>query len=252
MDRLCALSLCAADEALQAAGELPPAWHEVGRPRMGVVFGSAYGCHATDEAFERGRMEEGPSPRLFMYTLPSSPAGEIAIQYGLRGPAVCMVPGRTAAVSALAEAQRALLRGRAELMLCCAAEVGSPLLERLEGPGTVDGAAALLLGMPGTPARLGHLGPPCSVFHDGAPERAVEQAARQVLARAGQVPELVLGEAGALASVRGLGCSFQELGSSTSASVLAALGRLALGHHAAVLVVASDPRGHGAAVLWLR
>jgi 3-oxoacyl-[acyl-carrier-protein] synthase II len=73
MDRLCALALVAADGAVIDAG-----CPKLDGERTAVVFGSAYGCHATNEDYYRGLMREGPagaSPRLFAYTLPSSPAG---------------------------------------------------------------------------------------------------------------------------------------------------------------------------------
>src|SRR5262245_28681736 len=65
MDRLCALALVAADAALLDAGVDPA---RAAGERLAVVVGTAFGCHATNEEYERGRRAEGPSPRLFAYT----------------------------------------------------------------------------------------------------------------------------------------------------------------------------------------
>lgn len=147
MDRLCALALVAADGAiLDAGGPKPDA----------VVFGSAYGCHATNEDYYRGLLREGPagaSPRLFAYTLPSSPAGEISIHYGIRGPATTAVPGWHAGLAALIEGAQHLRAGRADRVLVVAAEVASELLQKLVGGTVRDASAAVLLARTGR-ARL--------------------------------------------------------------------------------------------------
>src|SRR5262245_60826338 len=91
MDRLCGLALCTADHTLlkpEVAGQYQP-------DSTAVVLGTSYGCHKTDEDFLRGVLANQPSPRLFAYTLPSSPVGEVSIQYGLRGPGFSIVSGRT-------------------------------------------------------------------------------------------------------------------------------------------------------------
>ena len=92
MDRLCALALVACDGALVDAA-LSPTAAEWDGERTAIVFGSAFGCHATNEDYYRGFVREGAagaSPRLFAYTLPSSPVGEMSIHYGVRGPTLVM------------------------------------------------------------------------------------------------------------------------------------------------------------------
>jgi 3-oxoacyl-[acyl-carrier-protein] synthase II len=143
MDRLCALALVAADAALVDAGR-----PELDAERTAVVFGTAYGCHVTDEGFYRGFLKEGvagASPRLFAYTLPSSPVGEISIHYDIRGPATTVAPGLHAGLSAVADGIQHLLQGRAERAIVIASEVASPLLSRVLGQPTRDAAAALIL-----------------------------------------------------------------------------------------------------------
>lgn len=154
MDRLCALALVAADGALVNAG-CPTLDSE----RTAVVFGSAYGCHATNEEYYRGLLQEGPagaSPRLFAYTLPSSPVGEISIHYGIRGPATTACPGWHAGLAALAEGVEHLRSGRADRVLVVAAEVASELLQRLTGGAVRDASAAVLLSRSGR-ARITHI-----------------------------------------------------------------------------------------------
>jgi 3-oxoacyl-[acyl-carrier-protein] synthase II len=148
MDRLCGLALVACDGALLDGALAPaaPAWDG---PRTAIVFGTAFGCHATNEEYYRGLLAggvAGASPRLFAYTLPSSPAGEISIHYGIRGPASTVTPGLTAGAAAIAEGVRHLHSGRADRVLVAAAEVASPLLARLLGSTPLrDGGAALIL-----------------------------------------------------------------------------------------------------------
>jgi hypothetical protein len=141
MDRLCGLSVCVADQVLGPPGAgLLPALH-LDPTRVGVAVGTAHGCHKIDEAYYRGVLAAGgqlagASPRLFVYTLPSSPAGEVSIRHGLRGPGLAEVSGATAGLGALAEALYLLDSGQAEAMLLCAVD---------EPPSGLDGAAAILL-----------------------------------------------------------------------------------------------------------
>ena len=143
MDRLCALSLVAADAALLDAGAVTLA-----AERTAVVLGTAYGCHVTNEEYYRGLLKEGPagaSPRLFAYTLPSSPVGEISIHYGIRGPATTVAPGLQAGLSAVAEGAAHLSSGRADRVIVIAAEVASALLQQIVGHAVRDVAAAVVL-----------------------------------------------------------------------------------------------------------
>jgi len=152
MDRLCALALVAADGALLDAGAPP-----LDPDRTAVVFGTAYGCHATNEDYYRGLLKEGlsgASPRLFAYTLPSSPVGEISIHYNIRGPATCCAPGWHAALAALAEGAAHLRTGRADRVIVVAAEVASELLQQITGGPVRDASAAVILERKAGKARL--------------------------------------------------------------------------------------------------
>jgi 3-oxoacyl-[acyl-carrier-protein] synthase II len=153
MDRLCALALVACDGALGDAA-LAPAAPEWNGERTAIVLGTAYGCHATNEDYYRGLVREGTagaSPRLFAYTLPSSPVGEISIHYGVRGPTLVLANGLASGVDALAEGVALVAEGRADRALVCAAEVATPLLgaivvdAALGDAALVDAAAAIVV-----------------------------------------------------------------------------------------------------------
>jgi 3-oxoacyl-[acyl-carrier-protein] synthase II len=159
-DRLCALALVAVDTALGDAGLSPEDAASWDGDQTAVVLGTAFGCHATNEDYYRGYLAEGlggASPRLFAYTLPSSPVGEISIHHGIRGPAVALTPGLTAGIDAVTQGLREIAAGRADRVLVAAAEVSTPLLARLlalsEPP--PDAAAALVLERAELAARRG-------------------------------------------------------------------------------------------------
>lgn len=141
MDRLCGLAVSAADHLFSSEPSLLDrgAWPA---ERIGVLVGSSRGCHKTDEEYFRSYIDGQPSPRLFAYTLPSSPVGEISILHGLMGPGLAIVSGRCAGLEALDEAQQLLATEQADACLVCAAEVAQPALQNET---LLDGAAALWL-----------------------------------------------------------------------------------------------------------
>jgi 3-oxoacyl-[acyl-carrier-protein] synthase II len=256
MDRLCALSVVAADGALRAAA-IDPASVTWEPERVAVALATAYGCHQTNEDFYRGLLGDGASPRLFAYTLPSSPVGEISIHYRICGPATTLAPGLTAGVEALLEGARHLRRGRADRALAVAADVATPLLERALGvTGLRDGAAAVLLerSAAGQHRLLGgdvaFAGPV-----DGGRAKAVHEATKRALLQAGQsareVALLVAPVADAEAA-RAAGVTAplrvvppETLGASALTQAVHALADAP----GLLLVVAGDPAGRGAAAL---
>jgi 3-oxoacyl-[acyl-carrier-protein] synthase II len=284
MDRLCALALVACDGALLDAGLAPtaPEWHG---ERTAVVFGTAYGCHATNEDYYRGLLREGPagaSPRLFAYTLPSSPVGEVSIHYGIRGPATALGNGLTSGLDALGEGVAQLRSGRADRVLVCAADVATPLLSRLlasagdveplfAAPALVDGAAALLLERAADAAARGatpraRVLAGATTFQAGARAAAVSAAIAQVLAEAdvaaAAVRRLLAAPAdAAVARTRGIDATSAGAASAGSdgdypsgalgAATLVALARAlaAAGDAGLTLLVAGDDGGAGAAAL---
>lgn len=198
MDRLCALAVCAVERAL--AGRWPlrqgATWPA---ERIGVVVGSAYGCHKTDEEYYRTFLERKPSPRLFAYTLPSSPVGELSILHGLRGPGLAVVGTRAAGLQALAEAVELLQTDQAAACLVVAAEVADPAVldaavsdpagrsnQAAKAAVLSDAAVALLLvradAMPlGTAASFGYVLSAATAHRAGEPAAALSQVAQDAL-----------------------------------------------------------------------
>jgi 3-oxoacyl-[acyl-carrier-protein] synthase II len=131
MDRFSQVTFLAAHEAFLAAAldARPPR-----REGFALCLGTAYGCHAVNEAYYRGFLRDGArgaSPRLFAATLPSSPLGELAIGLGAQGPALTLTEGWHAGLGAIAEAARLCARGQAEVVLAGGSDVLSATLERL-------------------------------------------------------------------------------------------------------------------------
>lgn len=239
MDRLCALALVAADAALLDAGIDVAAWRG---ERVAVVVGSAFGCHATNEQYYRGLLTEGPrgaSPRLFAYTLPSSPVGEISIHYVARGPLETLVSGRHAGVEAVARAARLCDAALADVAIAVAVETGSALLTSL-GHAVVDGAAAVVIERGATARERGaclraEVRGAGSSFHAGDPANASTAAGGAALAEAG------------------LPASTQRLPIPPDAGAVAAVATLAAwllggGDDAPVSLAVSDEAGGAAAI----
>ncbi|MBI5482532.1 MAG: hypothetical protein HY906_26995, partial [Deltaproteobacteria bacterium] len=128
MDRFSQVTFLAAHEAFLAAdlATRPP------RPEgFGLCLGTAYGCHAVNEDFYRGLLRDGArgaSPRLFAYTLPSSPVGEAAIAFAARGPVLTLAQGWDAGLAAAAEAARLCHHGQAEVVIAGGSDVLSATL----------------------------------------------------------------------------------------------------------------------------
>ena len=239
MDRLCGLALVCVDAALAHAGfdaQTVTGWSG---ERVAVVFGTSYGCHATDEEFFRGLVAEGArgaSPRLFAYTLPSSPLGEITIHYGARGPALALASGDGAGLEAVARAVALVAEGRADIAIAAAAEVG------FASAALHDGAAAIVVEREGRRAGAavvsrGHLIGEGAAFLDGQPSLAALRADSIALAATwDRVSELRAAP-----------------GTPGAAAPLAALVRWLLdgkGHRA--LATAQDPAGSAHALYLIR
>lgn len=192
MDRLCGLALLAADAALKQAQIQPATWDG---ERVGVVLGTAHGCHATNEEYYRGLLAEGArgvSPRLFAYTLPSSPVGEVTIHYGARGPARTLASGCTAGLSALGSAWRLCSTGRCDRVIVIAADVASETLAKLGIRGR-DAAAALMVERSDAleergGKRLAQVAAYGEAFAGGAPEDAAARALQHAQAMMEDAP----------------------------------------------------------------
>jgi len=128
LDRYSQVTFLAAHEAFRAANlqEKP-----VAPEALGMVLGTAYGCHAVNEEYYAGMVREGvraASPRLFTATLPSAPTGEMAIAFQAKGPALTLAHGWDAGLAAVAWAGRLCSGGKAKAVLAGGADILSDVL----------------------------------------------------------------------------------------------------------------------------
>ncbi|HEY3358508.1 MAG TPA: beta-ketoacyl synthase N-terminal-like domain-containing protein [Polyangia bacterium] len=271
MDRFSQVALLAAHEAFAAARLGDGAAGEA----LGVVLGTAFGCHAVNEEFYRGLLAGGPagaSPLRFAATLPSTPAGEIAIAFGARGPALTFAHGWDAGLGAIAEGARLVGGGRAAAVLAGGADVLSPTLEELLGDwgyGLAPAEGAAFVALERATAAAARGAPALAIVRGAgaafgpAPGRrtALAQAARLALAEAGVAPGALTAvlcatapedDLGALAPL-GLGATpapfAPALGVTFGAGGPAAVVQAALGGRGATLVCASDPLGGATALV---
>jgi hypothetical protein len=273
MDRLCALSVCATERAIADLWN-PRRGADARSLRTGLLLGTAQGCHKVDEDYYRSVAARQASPRLFSYTLPSSPLGELSILYELRGPGLAIVTGRTAGLEALAEAQALLRDDRVDACLVIAAEVGAPAIPAMPDTAAdqlVDGAVALLLvradAVPGTPtpAPLGYLlgtgtgyrvDQPAAALRVAAP-RAAEDAALPIAALPA-LPVLCDETTAGWLAAAGLGVALQPSATHSVASQKGAVAGLqavlaaAAGAAPQALILSGDADGQAAAALWAR
>ena len=176
MDRLCGLAVVVSNRLLTTQPELR---HEVSGDEVAIVVGSAHGCHKTDEEYFRSFLQGQPSPRLFAYTLPSSPGGELSILYRLRGPGLAVCMGQTSGLAALAEAELLLATRQAAACLVVAVEVADPVLSASP---VQDAAVALWLTREDVPTQpgLADLSPVAESFVGGQGDRALGRVLRSL------------------------------------------------------------------------
>ncbi len=129
-DRFCQLGLQAVEAALYDAKF---ECDERNRERTAIVVGTAFGCHATNAEHFRQLLDgETVRPRRFTYTLPSAVAGEIAIQFAIRGPVLTLAGSLCTGLDALDEAQRLIGRGGADHALVVAIDEKTSLRDSEE------------------------------------------------------------------------------------------------------------------------
>lgn len=88
--------------------------------RAGVYFGSGIGGIETFEDTYTKLLEKGPrfvSPYFIPMMIPNMAAGTIAIQYGMRGPALPAVSACASGTNAIGEALRAIRHGYTDVMI---------------------------------------------------------------------------------------------------------------------------------------
>ncbi len=122
LDRTARLLSVATHMALCHAGVASPAPPE---EELGLVYGTMFGSMRSITAFDWTSVTEGPSyvsPMEFPNTVISSPGGQAAIKYGLRGVNSTICAGSAAALHALNCAAEFIRFGRAGAVLAGGAE----------------------------------------------------------------------------------------------------------------------------------
>ena len=121
-DRNTHFAVAATGEALRHAGLLKDDRHIVDADpdRFGMVFGTGIGGIGIMSDGIKTLLERGPgrvSPFLLPHMLPDSASGQVAIEYGLRGPNMAVVSACATGGHAIGEAMETIVRGQADLML---------------------------------------------------------------------------------------------------------------------------------------
>ncbi len=122
-DRNTHFAVAASGEALRDAGLLGDDGlvnGDVDADRFGMVFGTGIGGIGIMLDGHKILLERGPrrvSPFMLPHMLPDSASGQVAIQYGLRGPNMAVVSACATGGHAIGEAMEAIVRGQADVML---------------------------------------------------------------------------------------------------------------------------------------
>ncbi len=105
-----------------------------GGPKVGVVFGSAFGSVDASAAFMHRLFDKGPrlvSPAEFPNLVPSSPVGHVSIYLGLRGATLATADLATSGESALAQGAELVALGEADVVVAGSIEGASDIAERI-------------------------------------------------------------------------------------------------------------------------
>jgi 3-oxoacyl-[acyl-carrier-protein] synthase II len=123
MDRFVHYAVVAAHEALRNAGLDEGAAFD--RERVGVIVGSGIGGMETFEDQHRALVEKGPgrvSPFFIPMMIVDMAAGQISIQFGLKGPNFATVSACASGAHAIGEALRLIRAGDADVMVAGGSE----------------------------------------------------------------------------------------------------------------------------------
>ncbi|MGH7742053.1 MAG: beta-ketoacyl synthase N-terminal-like domain-containing protein, partial [Candidatus Eiseniibacteriota bacterium] len=122
MDRFVQFAVVAAAETLKNSGlDLDTS----SRDRVGVLIGSGIGGMETFETQHAVLLERGPSrvsPFFIPMMISDMAAGQVSIQFGLRGPNFCTVSACASGAHAIGEALRLLRAGDADAILAGGSE----------------------------------------------------------------------------------------------------------------------------------
>ncbi len=124
MDRFTQMAVAASKEALDDSElQITPesSW------RVGVLIGTGIGGISTIETEMRQLVLKGPdriSPFLVPMMLPDTAPGQVAIQFGLRGPNLCAASACATGANAIGEAVEWIRRDAADVVLAGSTEAG--------------------------------------------------------------------------------------------------------------------------------
>ena len=124
MDRFVQFAVVACHQAIQNAG-LDLQNGNLNLDRVGVILGSGIGGMETFEAQHRVLIERGPgrvSPFFIPMMISDMAAGQVSIQFGLKGPNFCTVSACASGAHAIGEALRLLRAGDADVILAGGSE----------------------------------------------------------------------------------------------------------------------------------
>lgn len=122
MDRFVQFAVVASHEALRSAGL---GEHIPDPERIGVIVGSGIGGMETFEEQHKVMLEKGHrrvSPFFIPMMISDMAAGQVSIQFGLKGPNFGTVSACASGANAIGEALRLLRAGDADVILCGGAE----------------------------------------------------------------------------------------------------------------------------------
>ena len=122
-DRNTHFAVAASGEALRDAGLLGEKGRvngDLDADRFGMVFGTGIGGIGILIEGQKTLDERGPrrvSPFMLPHMLPDSASGQVAIEYGIRGPNMAVVSACATGGHAVGEAMESIVRGQADIML---------------------------------------------------------------------------------------------------------------------------------------
>jgi len=124
LDPVSQWALVAAREAMAAAGLQCPADADIDPQRSGAVFGAGLGHHTLDEGYQAfyGRQAARLHPLLVPRGMPSAPASQLSIAYGLQGPTLATATACASAAHALGLAFHFIRAGMLDFALSGGAE----------------------------------------------------------------------------------------------------------------------------------
>jgi hypothetical protein len=133
-------------------------WRQSADPEIGMISSSPDGCLHDNQKYFRDYVASGRTlgrGSLFIYTLPTSVAAEIAIGLTLAGPCLFLGDDARPVQSLVQHAERLMSDGEADRMLALWSEPQAAVCFAVEpGDGGGDGISALLPPLASSPMQL--------------------------------------------------------------------------------------------------